>query len=191
MVISRAAYFAFLGLIVVERAVELFLSRRNARIAFSRGGREYGRSHFPAMAAFHAAFLVSCAAEVAFLHRPFPGWIGAVALLGALAAQALRYWAVATLGARWNVRIIVVPGDRPITGGPYRFVRHPNYAAIALEIACLPLVHGAWLTAILFSLGNAMLLSTRIRAEEAAWGGVYARAFANRPRFLPRFHRGA
>ncbi len=191
MVTSRDAYFVFLGFIVVERAVELVLSRRNARIAFSKGGREYGRSQFPAMAVFHAAFLVSCAAEVAFLHRPFPGLIGAVALLGALVAQALRYWAVATLGVRWNVRIIVVPGDQPITGGPYRFVRHPNYAAIALEIACVPLVHGAWLTAILFSLGNAMLLSTRIRAEEAAWGGVYAQAFADRPRFLPRFHRGA
>jgi len=191
MVTSRAAYFAFLGLIVVERVVELFVSRRNARIAFSKGGREYGRSHFPAMAVFHAAFLASCAAEVAFLHRPFPGAIGVVALIGAVTAQALRYWAVATLGARWNVRVIVVPGDRPITSGPYRFVRHPNYAAIALEIACVPLVHGAWMTAILFSLGNAILLSTRIRAEEAAWGGAYAQVFADRPRFLPRFHRGA
>ena len=191
MVTSRAAYFAFLGLIVVERVVELFLSRRNARIAFSKGGREYGRSHFPAMAVFHAAFLASCAAEVALLRRPFPGAIGAVALLGALAAQALRYWAAATLGRRWNVRIIVVPGEQPVTHGPYRFVRHPNYAAIALEIICVPLVHGAWVTAVLFSLGNAMLLTTRIRAEEAAWGGVYAQAFADRPRFLPRFHRGA
>lgn len=190
MVTSRAAYFAFLGLIVVERVVELLLSRRNGRIAFSKGGREYGRSHFPAMAVFHAAFLASCAAEVAFLRRPFPGAIGVVALVGALAAQSLRYWAVATLGARWNVRIIVVPGEDPVTAGPYRFIRHPNYLAVAMEMVCVPLVHGCWLTAILFSIGDAVLLRTRIRAEEQALGKRYAAAFSDLPRFLPRVHRG-
>jgi methyltransferase len=191
MVTSLPAYFVFLGLIALERGVELRLSRRNARIAFTRGGREYGQAHFRTMAVFHGAFLASCAAEVTLLHRPFPGVLGAIALFGALAAQALRYWAIATLGERWNVRIIVVSGEEPITAGPYRFIRHPNYAAVALEMACVPLVHGAWLTAILFSLGNAALLRTRIREEEKALGGHYAAAFADRPRFLPRFHRGA
>ncbi len=191
MVSSVHGYFIFLGLLAAERGVELALSRRNARIAFARGAREYGRAQFRVMAAFHTAFLASCVLEVALLHRSFPGVLGAIALVGALGSQALRYWAISTLGERWNVRIIVVPGDEPITGGPYRFIRHPNYAAVALEIACVPLVHGAWLTAIAFSLANAAVLSKRIRAEEEALGGGYAAAFARRPRFFPRFHRGA
>lgn len=191
MVSSVRAYLLFLGLIALERAFELRLSRRNARIAFSKGGREYGGGHFPTMALFHGALLFSCAAEVIFFHRRLFGPLAALALIGALSAQALRYWAIATLGARWNVRIIVVPGEEPITSGPYRFIRHPNYVAVALEMACVPLVHGAWLTAVLFSAGNALLLSSRIRAEEEALGGPYAAAFADRPRFLPRLSRGS
>ena len=191
MVSSVNAYLVFLGLTAVERGVELALSRRNGRIAFSRGAREYGRAHFRFMAAFHSAFLVSCAAEVTLLHRPFPGLLGAGALVGAIAAQLLRYWAISTLGKRWNVRIIAVPGEGPITAGPYRFIRHPNYLAVATEIACVPLIHGCWLTAIFFSIGNAVLLRTRIRAEEEALGKAYAAAFGDRPRFLPRLHRGA
>ncbi len=191
MVSSVHAYLVFLGLIAAERVVELALSRRNARIAFARGARESGRTHFRWMAAFHGAFLASCAAEVVLLRRPFPGILGAAALLGAIGSQGLRYWATLTLGDRWNVRILGVPGDRPGTNGPYRFIRHPNYVAVSAEMVCLPLVHGCWLTAIFFSLGNLALLRTRIRAEEKALGQAYASAFANRPRFLPRLHRGA
>ena len=117
--------------------------------------------------------------------------LGAIALLGALGSQALRYWAIVTLGSRWNVKIIVVPGERPITDGPYRFIRHPNYVAVALEMVCVPLIHGCWLTAIVFSIANALVLQTRIRGEEKALGEGYAAAFSDRPRFLPRLHRGA
>jgi len=190
MVSSVNAYLIFLGLIAIERSIELAVSRRNARIALSRGGREYGGAHFRLMAAFHSTFLASCAAEVTLLHRSFPGLLGAVALLGAIAAQVLRYWAILTLGQRWNVRIIVVPGDDPVTAGPYRFIRHPNYLAVAMEMVCVPLVHGCWLTAILFSIGDAVLLRTRIRAEEQALGKRYAAAFSDLPRFVPRVHRG-
>ncbi len=191
MVSSVQAYLAFLGLLAVERGIELALSRRNSRLAFSRGAREHCRPHFRLMAAFHGAFLASCAAEVLLLRRPFPGALGAVALIGAIASQGLRYWAIATLGPRWNVKIIVVPGDEPVTAGPYRFIRHPNYLAVAVEMACVPLIHGCWLTALVFSLGNAVLLRIRIRAEEKALGDRYSTAFADRPRFLPRLHRGA
>jgi len=85
----------------------------------------------------------------------------------ALVAQALRYWAIASLGDRWNTRIIVVPGLEPVTRGPYRFLRHPNYVAVVLELAAVPLIHGAWVTAAVFTLGNALLLLVRIRADEA------------------------
>ena len=107
---------------------------------------------------------------------------------GAARAQGLRYWAIASLGDRWNTRIIVLPDAAPVTRGPYRFVRHPNYLAVVVEIACLPLIHGAWFTALAFSLGNAALLYVRVRSEEAALGARYATAFAHRPRFVPEVH---
>jgi methyltransferase len=141
------------------------------------------------MVAFHTLFLAACVAEVFALGRPFPGTWGWVALGGAVLAQALRYWAIATLGERWNSRIIVVPGLPPVTGGPYRFLRHPNYVAVVLELACVPLIHGAWRTALFFSVGNGVLLFVRIRAEETALGAAYAREFAHRPRFIPEVPR--
>ena len=105
-------------------------------------------------------------------------------------AQALRYWAIASLGEYWNTRIIVVPGLPPVTRGPYRFLRHPNYVAVVLELAAVPLIHGAWVTALVFSLGNALLLWVRIRAEETALGSAYAQTFADKPRFIPEVPRG-
>jgi methyltransferase len=190
MVTSVQLYLGLLVLVAVERGVELVLSARNARLARERGGVESGRGHYPVMAAFHGALLVACALEVALLHRPFPGAVGWLALAVVLGSQALRYWAIATLGWRWNTRIVVVPGAAPVTGGPYRFVRHPNYVAVIAEMMTLPLVHGAWLTAVAFTLGNAWLLRVRIRAEERALGESWEHAFAGRPRFVPGAHGG-
>ena len=185
MVTSVRLYLGLLALVALERGVELVLSSRNGRLARTRGAVETGQGHYPVMSVFHGAFLVACALEVVLLDRPFPGVVGWIAFAVVLAAQALRYWAVATLGWRWNTRIVVVPGAAPVTGGPYRFVRHPNYVAIIAEMLALPLVHGAWLTALVFSLGNAWLLRVRIRAEEQALGEPWKHAFAGRPRFVP------
>jgi len=188
MVTSRALYLGFLLLLAAERLVEVALSRRNAARALARGGRESGRGHFPVMVALHTAFLGSCAIESAV--RPFPGALGWISLAGAVLAQVLRYWAVASLGERWNVRVIVVPGEPPVQRGPYRFVRHPNYAAVVLEMVAVPLIHGCWLTAAVFSALNALVLRVRIRAEEAALGEAWKGAFSQRPRFLPGGGRG-
>jgi methyltransferase len=185
MVTSVRLYLALLVLVALERGMELVLSTRNARLALARGAVETGQGHYPVMSVFHGAFLVACALEVVLLQRPFPGAVGWISLAMVLAAQALRYWAVAALGWRWNTRIVVVPGAAPVTRGPYRFVRHPNYVAVIAEMLALPLVHGAWLTAIVFSLGNVWLLRVRIRAEEHALGEPWAHAFAGRPRFVP------
>lgn len=185
MVTSVQLYLGLLVLVALERVLELVISARNARLARTRGGVETGQGHYPVMAVFHAAFLLACALEVVLLRRPFPGAVGWLALGVVVAAQALRYWAIATLGWRWNTRIVVVPGAVPITGGPYRFVRHPNYVAVIAEMLALPLVHGAWLTALVFSVGNAWLLRVRIRAEEHALGEPWRHAFAGRPRFVP------
>jgi methyltransferase len=159
-------------------------------MARARGGVESGQGHYPVMAGFHGLFLVACALEVVLLRRPFPGLLGWTALGVVVTAQTLRYWAIATLGWRWNTRIVVVPGAAPVTGGPYRWVRHPNYVAVIAEMIALPLVHGAWLTALLFSLGNSWLLRVRIRAEERALGEPWRHAFAGRPRFVPGGHGG-
>ena len=184
MVSARAVYFVFLALLALERLGELALSRRNARRAFARGAVEVGQAHYRVMAAFHTLFLIACAANAVFA----PGAIRWLALSGAVLAQALRYWAITTLGERWNVRVIVLPGVAPVVAGPYRWVRHPNYLAVALELFCVPLIYAggaSWPLALGFTAGNALLMLVRIRAEEAALGAVYGDAFAATPRFIP------
>jgi methyltransferase len=190
MVTPQALYLGFLGLLGLERIAELLLSLRNARKARAAGALEAGRGHYPVMVAFHTLFLFSCAAEVLLVPRSFPGALGWAALATALLAQALRYWAVASLGVRWNTRVLVWPGVPPVTSGPYRFLRHPNYLAVVLEMAAVPLVYGAWVTALVFSVGNLLLLRVRIRSEEAALGPSWAEAFVGRGRLLPELHRG-
>ncbi len=190
MVTSLELYLGFLALLGLERLVELLLSLHNARQARAAGAREAGQGHYPVMVAFHSAFLVSCAVEVVLVPRSFPGALGWTALGVAVAAQGLRYWAVASLGVRWNTRVLVWPGLPPVTSGPYRFLRHPNYLAVVLEMLAVPLVHGAWVTAVVFSFGNLLLLRVRIRSEEAALGPAWAEAFGSRPRLLPELHRG-
>jgi methyltransferase len=185
MVTSVGLYLGFLAALYAERLAELLVSQRNARLAFSEGGVETGRRNYAAMVVVHALFPFACGLEVVALHRPFPYVLGPTALAVALAAQGLRWWVVATLGRRWNTRIIVVPGSRPITGGPYRFLRHPNYLAVLVEAAAVPLVHGAWLSAMVFVAANAALLAFRIPAEERALGPAYEQEFAGRSRLLP------
>jgi methyltransferase len=183
---SVPLYLGFLCLLACERGAELLVSRRNARKALAAGGVETGRRAYAVMVVVHALFPIACAGEVLALRRPFPGAPGFVALTVTLGAQALRWWAISTLGWRWSTRIIVVPGATPVTGGPYRFLRHPNYLAVVLEMVSVPLTHGAWLTALVFSALNAALLAVRIPAEERALGRPYAEAFEGRSRLLPR-----
>lgn len=185
-----SAYWAFLALIAFERVGELVLSRRNAAWAMAQGGREVGQRHYTVMTAFHTAFLLSCALEPVVMHRGFPGSWGYLALAVALSAQALRYWAISTLGRRWNTRVIVLPDAQPVTGGPYRFIKHPNYVAVGLELLAVPLIFGGWVTALVFSVGNLLLLRVRIKVEEEALGPKWKAAFEGKSRFVPGAHRG-
>lgn len=187
---SQELYLGFLAVLGAERGIELAISRAHARAAFARGGFEVGRAHYRVMAVLHASFFVACAAEVLLLDRRFPGMFGAFAVVVVLAAQVLRYAAVSTLGQQWNVRIIVWPDAAPVTKGLYRFIRHPNYVAVVLELLFVPLVHGAFVTAAVYSMCNAALLVVRIREEERALGAGYAQAFRDRPRFVPRLFGG-
>ena len=190
MAISLRTYLIILALLVVERIFELDRARRNARRAFQHGAVEVGQAHYRVMVAFHALFIVSCAVEATFFPRAFPPVVAWLALFAEIVAQALRYWAVATLGDRWNTRIIVSPDRAPATDGPYRFMRHPNYLAVVIEIAVVPMIGGAIFTAIVFSIGNALILAVRIPAEERAMGGRYADALGSRRRFFPGLRHG-
>lgn len=176
----------YLVALVVERIVELVLSKRNAAKAFARGGVEVGQAHYRVMTAFHTLFLIACVVEA----KPFDNVLFFAFLPGALAAQALRWWAIRTLGERWNTRVIVVPGAEPVTQGPYRFMKHPNYLAVVIELFCVPMMMGAFFTAVFFSVGNAVLLWVRIRAEEKALGEKWEQAFAGKSRLLPGARHG-
>ncbi|MFD0023940.1 isoprenylcysteine carboxyl methyltransferase family protein [Streptomyces sp. NPDC058382] len=167
-------YTALVLAVAGERLAELVVALRNTRWAMARGGVETGRAHYPAMVALHTALLVGCLVEVRLAERPFVPLYGWVMVAVVVAAQALRWWCIRTLGHRWNTRVVVVPGLPLVTSGPYVLLRHPNYVAVAAEGLALPLVHGAWVTAVLFTVLNAGLMAVRVRCEEAALTAVSA-----------------
>jgi methyltransferase len=168
-------YVLLIVAVAAERLAELVVSKRNLAWARKHGGLEYGFRHYPFMVFLHTGLLVACLLEAA--HRPFVPALGwpMIAVVGL--AQALRWWCIAVLGPRWNTRIIVVPGLPLVDRGPYRWIRHPNYVAVVLEGIALPLVHTAWITAVVFTVVNAALLRVRISAENAA----LAQALAETP----------
>ena len=156
-------------LVAAQRICELILARRNTRRLLAAGGIEHGAAHYPFMVLIHGAWLVALFALVPEESTPDP-WL----LAFFLGLQAARVWVIVSLGGRWTTRIVTVPGRAPVRRGPYRFLRHPNYAIVALEIAVLPLAFGAWEIALVFSLMNAVILGVRIRAEDAAWAALGA-----------------
>lgn len=161
------ALVLYLALIAIERVGELFLSRHNARILRAIGAEEFGRSHLPWFVALHVAWPLALVAEVVWLGaRPGPLW--GLWLGVFVAAQILRYAVIRTLGVFWNVRVLVVPGIRPIRRGPYRWLRHPNYLAVALELFSGALLFGAWRTGIVATLIHLVLVRLRVPVEERA-----------------------
>jgi methyltransferase len=158
--------------VAVERVAELIVARRHLQWARERGGVEAGERHYPVMVGLHAALLAATVAEPALLDRPFLGWLAGPMLAVLLATQALRWWCIRTLGQQWNTRVVVVPGLPLVSGGPYRWLRHPNYVAVAVEGVALPLVHTAWVTAVAFTVVNAGVLATRIRCENRLLASV-------------------
>jgi methyltransferase len=167
-VTSLGWYALLVAAVGLERVAELRLSLRHARWAMDRGGVETGRGHYPPMVVLHSALLVGALAEVAVAHRPFIPALGWPMLAVVAGAQGLRWWCIATLGVRWNTRVIVVPGLALVSAGPYRLMRHPNYVAVVAEGVALPLVHTAWVTATVFTVLNAWLLTVRVRCENRA-----------------------
>ncbi|MFF1518516.1 isoprenylcysteine carboxyl methyltransferase family protein [Streptomyces sp. NPDC058305] len=163
-------YGLLVAVVAAERVAELVVARRNERWSVARGATVAGQGHYPAMVALHTGLLAGCLAEVWLAGRPFVPALAWPMLAVLAAAQGLRWWCIRSLGPRWNTRVIVVPGLPLVAKGPYRWrrLRHPNYVAVVAEGVALPLVHTAWVTAVVFTVLNAVLLRVRIRCENRA-----------------------
>lgn len=157
---------ALLGFVTLQRIVELWWARNNERRLFAAGGVEYGRPHLVLIVILHAAWLVGMW-PLAYDRPLDPLFFAIVVVL-----QLARFWVLATLGRRWTIRIIVVPGEKLVARGPYRFLQHPNYAVVTGEFAAVPLALGLPLYAFVFSILNAAVLAIRIPAENAALAGA-------------------
>jgi methyltransferase len=169
------------SLVVAQRLLELGLARHNERLTRAKGAVEGGRAHYPFVVALHSLWLVSTLVE-GILRGPELPVFWPVPLALFLLVQPLRYWAIFSLGESWNTKILVVPGTKPIRRGPYRYLNHPNYAVVVVEILAFPLVFGAWISALVFTALNAALLYVRIREENRALAG---------PSALVKFRRGS
>src|SRR5271170_4502397 len=181
---------AFLGLLVVVallRIVELQISRRHQKEMIARGAAKVDEPRFRWMVLLHTAVLIGAALEVVLLRRPFIPILAASMFAIFLAANVVRWWVIRTLGHHWNVQVVDSTCLGVITSGPFRFVRHPNYAAVFAEMLALPLIHTAWITALAGSLAHVAVLAQRLATEEPVLfaNPDYRAAMAGKPRFLP------
>ena len=181
--------YIFSGIVVaviLQRLVEVRLSDRHKAEILKRGGQEHGDNLLGAVKVLQVSWWIAMIVEVWYLDRPFVPALAAVALTATIAGQVLRYLSMQALQWRWTLPIMTVSGMPVVESGVYRYLRHPNWLGVIWEIAFLPLIHTAYLTAIAFSLANAWLMSKRIQTEERALAENtnYAAAFANKPRFI-------
>jgi methyltransferase len=180
-------YLILCGAVGAGRLIEMGLSRRHQRALAGQGAPLLPERGFPAMVALHTGVIAGAALEVVLLHRRFVPAVGIPALAALGLANLLRWWVIATLGVHWNVRVVRSTDLGIVTGGPYRFVRHPNYVAVFVELLALPLVHGAVLTAGAGAVLHFIVLNRRIALEESVLmaDDRYRLAFAQKPRFVP------
>ena len=160
-------FYIILSIVIVQRLLELVIAKRNEKNMRAQGAYEVGASHYPLMILLHVSFFISLLVEVTtFNLTPSPLFL--VFLILFLCVQGLRVWCLMSLGSFWNTKIIILPGANVVTKGPYKYLRHPNYLVVSMEIALLPLMFEAYFTAICFTILNAMMLSIRIPTEERA-----------------------
>jgi len=187
MGLSVIAYLGLLLAVAAQRLVELRISRRHQEQMIARGAAKVDEPKFRWMVLLHTAVLSGAAIEVVILRRPFFPVLAAAMLGIFLAANAVRWWVIRTLGDHWNVQVMDSTRLGVVTSGPFRFVRHPNYAAVFAEMLSLPLIHTAWITALAGSLAHIGVLSQRLSTEERVLfaNPDYRAAMAGKPRFLP------
>jgi methyltransferase len=187
MDIGVIAFLALLLAVGILRIFELGVSRRHQHQMAADGATKVKEPQFRWMVFVHTAVLIGAALEVVFFRRPFIPILAAVMLLLFLAANGVRLWVVRTMGKHWNVQVMNSMSLGVVTDGPFRFVRHPNYAAVFVEMVSLPLIHTAWITAVLGCVGCLATISQRIALEESVLfaNPAYRTAMAGKPRFLP------
>jgi len=184
---SPVLYTVFLALVGVGRLIELRISRRNQQELIERGAQRVLDPNFRWMVALHTGILVCAALEVWLLHRPLiPALAASMAVLF-LAANAVRWWVIATLAGHWNVEVVASTRLGVISSGPYRWVRHPNYAAVFVEMIALPMIYTAWLTAVAGAIAHFFVLRARLRVEDGALlaDPAYRNAMGAKPKFFP------
>ncbi len=188
MDVTKIAFLILLAGVGVERLVELQLSRRHQHELASGGARKHGDPQYRWMIALHTGVLIGAAVEATALHRPFIPWLAFPALVLFALATALRWWVIRTLGIHWNTEVVDSARLGVVSDGPFRWIRHPNYLGVFVELIALPLIHTAWITAIFATAGDIFVLRNRLSIEERLLDAVpaYRVAMAGKPRFLPR-----
>jgi methyltransferase len=187
MDLSLIAFLFLLLAVAALRIFELRVSRRHQREMIARGAARVAEPGFRWVVVVHTGVLIGAAVEAVFLHRPFIPWLAAVAFAIFLASNAVRLWVIRTLGLQWSVQVMDSTPLGIITSGPFRYVRHPNYAAVFLEMLSLPLIHTAWITSIAGAVAYAVVGSQRVATEERVLlaNPDYRAAMATKPRFIP------
>lgn len=193
MPLTVSLYLLLLGVVALLRLLELGISRRNQRLLAAQGATRSPEPGFRWMVLLHIGVLISAAAEVVFLKRPFLPPLALLMGLLLACAVGLRWWVIRVMGRHWNVQIVASTKLEVVTRGPYRWVRHPNYVAVFVEMLALPLLHTAWITATVGTVLHCWILRQRIRAEEAVLlsDPGYVAAMAWKPRFVPRIFGGS
>ncbi len=188
MDITTAAFLGLLACVAIERLVELQVSRRHQRSLVGLGARKLADPQYRWMVLLHAGVLIGAALEVTLLHRPFIPLLACAALLAFSLATVLRWWVIRTLGAHWNTEVVDSASLGVVSDGPFRWIRHPNYLGVFVEVIALPLIHTAWITAAVATAGNACVLRNRLRIEERVLEAApaYRAEMSGKPRFLPR-----
>ena len=187
MELNVIAYLGLLLVVALLRLVELRISRHHQQQMVARGASKVIDPRFRWMVLVHVCVLLGAALEVVFLHRPFYPIFAAVCFTIFLASNAVRWWVIRTLGEHWNVQVMNSTGMGVVTTGPFRYVRHPNYAAVFVEMLALPLIHCAWITAIAGTVAHIVVLSQRLATEERVLFSDehYRAAMSGKPRFVP------
>lgn len=162
-----STFWIFLAVLIVQRIFELLLAKRNERVVRAKGAIEYDKKGYKAIVLMHIFFFISLISEYIFLDKTINHFWAPLLILF-LIAQILRYWAISTLGYNWNTKILVTPNTSPMRDGPYKYMNHPNYLAVVIEIAAVPLIFSCYITSVIFSVLNLLLLKRRIHIEEKA-----------------------
>ncbi len=187
MELSVIAYIGLVAAVAILRLVEVRISKRHQKELVVRGASLVSEPRFRWMVLLHAGVLLGAIFEVIFLKRPFIPLLAAPMLVIFLAANGVRWWVIRTLGDHWNVQIMNSTGLGVVTSGPFRFVRHPNYCAVFAEMLALPLIHTAWITALIGTAAHLVVLARRIETEEKVLlaSAEYRTAMEQKPRFIP------